>query len=134
MAKHRKTDTNGQPEDNTGFDENQTEVADMENPEIDETQNDVPAGDSKPSEDVPEELDTLLEPSEPTAPVTSFTSEDEQDAIALLFNRVMGHDSMPDGWTLQNSTKIVRDAWANSKHGRPYPGYSTALFELTKDL
>ena len=30
--------------------------------------------------------------------------------------------------------RFVRDAWANSKHGRPYPGYDTALVELTKDL
>ena len=146
MAKPRKTDTNGQPEANTGLDENQLEGANMENPETDETQNDAPAEGnqndapaegSKPSEDGLEDLDTPIEdaePAEPAAPVASFTSEDEQAAIALLFNKMMGHDSMPEGWTPQNSTKLVRDAWANSKHGRPYPGYDTALVELTKDL
>jgi len=146
MAKPRKTDTKGQPEANTGLDENQPEWANMENPETDETQNDAPAEGnqngapaegSTPSEGGLEDLDTPHEaakPAKPTTPVASFTGKDGQAAIALLFNKVMGHDNMPEGWTLQNSTKLVRDAWANSKHGRPYPGYDTALVELTKDL
>lgn len=147
MAKPRKTDTKGQPEANTGLDENQPEGANMENlenPETDETQNAAPAeGSTEPGEAVSEDLNTLpepaapdtpAEPATPDTPVASVTSKDEQAAIALLFNKVMGHDSMPKGWTLQNSTKLVRDAWANSKHGRPYPGYDSALIELTKDL
>lgn len=145
MAKPRKTDTKGQPEANTGLDENQPEGANMENPETETglntapaegDHNDAPAADStEPNEDGLENSDTGHEGTLPDLSGEADTvTGTAADPIALLFNKVMGHASMPEGWTLQNSTKLVRDAWANSKHGRPYPGYDTALVELIKDL
>ncbi len=99
-------------------------------------QNAAPTADStEPSEGGLENSDTEHEGTLP-----DFSGEADTvigtaaDPIARLFSKVMGHDNMPENWTSQNSTKLVRDAWANSKHGRPYPGYDSALAELTKDL
>lgn len=144
MAKQRKIDTNGQPDANPGLDEVQTEGAGMENPETETglnaapaegDQNDAPADSTEPNEDGLENSDTEHEG---TLPVLSGEADTvigtAADPIARLFSKVMGHDNMPENWTSQNSTKLVRDAWANSKHGRPYPGYDSALAELTKDL
>lgn len=163
MAKPRKTDATGQPEgiqeDNAAMenteaedkiegDQNEAPAGDggsedtQQEPEVGTDENagneatEGNDGDEQqpPEGSTPDADDQVPSGESDNTVVRGSYCEDEGKAIEALFSKVMGHSKMPENWSLQNSTKLVRDAWANSKHGRPYPGYETALFELTKDL
>ena len=163
MAKPRKTDANGQPEDTLGLEDIQDEGS--ENTEGGEGTEDQDTGaegspenteGSKGSENAGGNTEGPAENTEggqvgnypegtagaetgetemtECANRVGFSDQEEQEAIHTLFKSMMGHDTLPEGWSSQNSTKLVRDAWLHRKHGRPFPGYATALADLVKDL
>lgn len=49
-------------------------------------------------------------------------------AVKGLYEELTGGSKMPVNY---NMGKVVRDAWATKKAGKPYPGYCTALRALT---
>ena len=52
----------------------------------------------------------------------------EVAAVKGLYEELTGGSKMPANY---NMGKVVRDAWATKKAGKPYPGYGTALRALT---
>ena len=72
----------------------------------------------------------------PNTESTEHAVDDELDAnmaaevvaVQGLYEELTGGGKMPVNYSLG---KVVRDAWATKRPGKPYPGYGTALRALT---
>ena len=130
MEETQGTEEQQQPEgteDQTQGKEEQTEGADAG------AQNDNPTPDGGAGQ---EDAGMPNTESAEHAAVEDTVADDELDAdmaaevvaVKGLYEELTGGSKMPANY---NMGKVVRDAWATKKAGKPYPGYGTALRALT---